>query len=438
MLHVPAAMQRVSPFRRRLGLKLIYSLYCSSECRLQDKGTASPATKAAGVPPVRLTTQLPATLSPHVRPHQIGPSPRMPAHVFPRGPDSSSSSSIASSPIQSPRTNPGSGNDSPQKEPLDLPPPAFPSHQVLGSIPVKIPRLSAKHTPSTTPAATQTPGSQGGSLYPIGNSIDTLRFGRRPGVVNSVTSPNALAARCSCGKPFGHPGSKERIESGLANLSLGPSLVAPHPQHGRVTSNPISKSSSGNNTPHRNAALSADIEHHTISSTLGASLLSRSRSDPIPHSPKEHRMSLIAPMTRPDGSIISPIKDTVPAPSSGHARLGREANVSSGRGRSLERQPQHLALTQAGVLNQSREREQAPSRSRHRRDERPERRIGQAQEGAVLPTRPVYANAADANWSRRPSTTAEPVGEGIAPPTRRSGETSPRGRAGYGLRTGNL
>jgi hypothetical protein len=361
----------------------------------------------------------------------------MPAHVFPRGPDSSSSSSIASSPIQSPRTNPGSGADSPQKEPLDLPPPAFPSHHGLGSIPVKIPRLSAKHTPSTTPVATQTPGSQGGSMYPIGNSIDTLRFGRRPGVVNSVTSPNALSARCSCGKAFGHPGSKDRMESGLANLSLGPSLVAPHPVHARVTSNPIAKPSTGHNTPHRNAALSADIEHHTVSSTLGASLLSRSRSDPIPHSPKEHRMSLIAPMTRPDGSIISPLKDTVPAPSSGHARQGRgEVKMPSGRGRSLERQPHHLELSQAGVLNQSREREQAPSRSRHRRDERPERR--QPQE-AVQPSRPVYANAADANWSRRPSATmAEQVGEGIAPPTRRSGETSPRGRAGYGLRTNNL
>lgn len=278
-------------------------------------------------------------------------------------------------------------------------------------------------------------------MFPIGNSIDTLRFGRRPGVVNSVTSPNALAARCSCGKAFGHAGSKDRMESGLANLSLGPSLVAPHPQHGRVTSNPINKASSGHNTPARNAALSADIEHHTVSSTLGASLLSRSRSDPIPHSPKEHRMSLIAPMTRPNGSLISPIKDTVPAPSSGqgHAR-GREANIASGRGRSMERQPKHLELTQAGVLNQSREREQAPSRSRHRRDERPERRISQAQnQENGMPSRPVFANAADANWSRRPSTTAvEQVGEGIAPPTRRSGETSPRGRAGYGLRTNDL
>jgi hypothetical protein len=415
---------------------------------VQDKGSASPAVKAAGVAPVRLTTQLPATLSPHHRPHQIGPSPRMPAHVPSRGTGSSSSSSIASSPLQSPRTNPGSGADSPQKEPLDLPPPAFPSHHSLafpgsGSVPVKIPRLSAKHTPSTTPvAAAQTPGSQSGSLYPIGNSIDTLRFGRRPGVVNSVTSPNALAARCSCGKPFGHPGSKERMESGLANLSLGPSLVAPHPVHGtRVASNPVHKPShSGHTTPNRNT-VSADIEHHTVSSTLGASLLSRSRSDPMSSSPKHHGgISLIAPMTRPDGSAISPNKDTVPAPSSGH-RQGRpeHGQIPSGRGRSLERhQPHHLELSQAGVLNQSREREQAPSRSRHRRDERPERRS--SKEPAGLPTRPVYANAADAGWSRRPSTT-EQVGGGIAPPTRRpgqSGDTSPQGRAGYGLRTGNL
>lgn len=414
---------------------------------MQDKGTASPAVKAAGVAPVRLTTQLPATLSPHHRPHQIGPSPRMPAHVPSRGTGSSSSSSIASSPLQSPRTNPGSGADSPQKEPLDLPPPAFPSHQSLafpGSVPVKIPRLSAKHTPSVTPVAAQTPGSQGGSLFPIGNSIDTLRFGRKPGVVNSVTSPNALAARCSCGKPFGHPGSKERAESGLANLSLGPSLVAPHPhQGGRVTSNPIRKpSQSGHNTPNRKTE-SADIEHHTVSSTLGASLLSRSRSDPIPSSPQRHGngMSLIAPMTRPDGSAVSPIKDTVPAPSSGH-RQGRpeHGQIPSGRGRSLERQPHHLELSQAGVLNQSREREQAPSRSRHRRDERPERERRASKEPAGIPSRPVYANAADAGWSRRPSTT-EQVGEGIAPPTRRpgqSGDTSPRGRAGYGLRVNNL
>jgi hypothetical protein len=363
----------------------------------------------------------------------------MPAHRPPRGADSSSSSSIASSPIQSPRTNPGSGSgsDSPQKEPLNLPPPAYPSqHASLGfpgSIPVKIPKLSAKSaTPGTTPSG-QTPGSHGVSLFPLnGNSIDTLRFGRRPGVVNSVTSPNALAARCACGKVAGHAqrraSSKERVESGLGALSLGPSLVNPTPHHGRVTSNPITKHShTGHNTPNRNAVLSADLEHHTVSSTLGSSLLSRSRSDPIPSSPRGQQSSLIAPLTRPDGSVMRPFQDTVPAPSSGHGRQGR--------GRSLERQPHNVELSQQpGVLNQSREREQAPSRSRHRRDERPERR--QPQDPTVFPARPIYANPADAGWARRPSST-EQIGEGIVPAARRPGQPgdrSPRGRAGFGVR----
>jgi hypothetical protein len=95
-------------------------------------------------------------------------------------------------------------------------------------------------------------------------------------------------------------------------------------------------------------------------------------------------------------------------------------------------------MAQAGVLNQSREREQAPSRSRHRRDERPERRLNQ--DTTCMPPRPVYANAAD-GWSRRPSFTADQIGEGIVPAGRRpgqGGDTSPRGRAGYGLRTGDL
>lgn len=360
----------------------------------------------------------------------------MPAHRPSRGADSSSSSSSASSPIQSPRTYLGSGADSPMKEPLNLPPPAFPSHQSLGfpgSIPVKIPKLP-KPTTTHTPAS-QTPGSHSASLFPIGSSIDTLRFGRRPGVVNSITSPNALAARCACGKPAGHaqrrPSSKERIELGLGGLSLGPSVLHPAPQGARVASNPIAKHShTGHNTPNRNAAMSADIEHHTISSTLGASLLSRSRSDPIPPSLQEYQSSLIAPVTRPDG-----IKETVPAPSSGHVRPGKAERAAMGsRGRSLERQPRDLQLSQPGVLNQSREREQAPSRSRHRLDERPARHP--AQEPTPFSTRPVFANPGDAQRARRPSS-EHIAGEGIVPATRRpgqAGDRSPRGRSGYAVR----
>jgi hypothetical protein len=374
--------------------------------------------------------------------HSIGRSPRMPAHRPSRGTDSSSSSSSASSPIQSPRTYLGSAADSPLKEPLNLPPPAFPSHQSLGfpgSIPVKIPKLSAKSTATNTPSS-QTPGSHSASLFPIGNSIDTLKFGRRPGAINSITSPNALAARCACGKVAGHAqrraSSKERVELGLGGLSLGPSILHPTPHGARVASNPIAKhSQTGHNTPNRNAAMSADLEHHTISSTLNASLLSRSRSDPIPPSLQAYQSSLIAPMTRPDGTLAA--KDSVPAPSSGHGlgRPGRGERVAmSSRGRSLERQPQKLELSQPGVLNQSREREQAPSRSRHRHDQRPDRHP--AQEPSPLPNRPVFANAADANWARRPS--AERIsGEGIVPATRRPGQTgdrSPRGRPGYGVR----
>lgn len=405
---------------------------------MRDKGTTSPSTKDQGIAPVRLTSQLPATLSPmHRAANQIGPSPKMPPHIPSRGAGSSSSSSNTSSPIHSPHTNPGSGNDSPQKDAINLPPPAFPSQHTTftfpGSVPVKIPKLAPKQTNS--PALAAHAGSHGASLFAIGNSIDTLRFGRKPGMVNSVTSPNALIPRCACGKPAGHTqrraSSKERLEGGVAGLSLGPSLTAPahHSSSGRVVSNPIKRTSqSGHGTPRRRVELDSDLEHHTVSSTLNAaSLLARSHSDPTPpHLLQDGRQSLIAPLTRQDPSSVLPMPDTVPGPSGSHSRTDR-------RGRSLER-PSHsrLEMTDAGPLNQSREREQAPSRSRHRRDERPERRTPQV--SAAAP-RPVYANGAEADWTRRASSGEVHGAEGIVPASRRQED---RGRPGYGIRTNDL
>lgn len=362
MLHVPAALQGVSI--SLLSLELPYTdsrLYCSSECRLQDKGFISPAPKPA-MAPVHLTARLPVSLSPRHRPTaQIGPSPKMPPHVpVTHGPNSSSSSSITSSPIHSPRTNPsGSGSDSPQKDPFDLPPPAFPQQASLnfpGSMPVKIPNL-VKASPAVGP--TQTPASHGSTILPLGASIETLHFGRKPSVTNTVISPNALLPRCACGKVAGHskrrPSKDRGMETGFSNLSLGPSLLASAP--GRVVSAPA-KAASGHGTPRFNTNSNSTYSPtplQTVSSVIGASQLSRSRSDPIPPSPPNN---MIAPFTRQDDSLISPIKEHAERPT-----------LSDRRGRSLERQ-RHQGGQHTGVLNQVQEREQAPSRSRHRREER--------------------------------------------------------------------
>jgi hypothetical protein len=384
------------------------SLYCSSECRLQDKGTPSPALKA-GVAPVRLTSQLPHTLSPLFRPTpQIAPSPKMPGVSG----DTSSASSITSSPLHSPRTNP-SGSDSPQKEAFNLPPPAFPAPASLvfpGSMPVKIPALATR--PSLAHAqqpTSQTPGSHGSTIYPTGTSIDTLRFGRKPSVTNSVISPNGLVARCACGKPANHrsrASSKERIfdplDSGFSRLNLGPSLVPHHPTplaaiDKRIVSDSVLAHPQGISIEARRAQSGHGTPAPLIGSGSG-SLLARSRSDPIPPSPS-HRHSVIAPMTTRELSVISPTRRASAADgrqSGAYAATGmvmsrtgsathRPAHVhrepapatstgtglalDMGRGRSRERQLHPRVDTSVGLLNHPPEREAAPSRSCHRRDE---------------------------------------------------------------------
>ena len=354
-------MRRASTFDDDLVAKLTFRLYCSSECRTQDRGSASPATKAIGIAYARFTTQLPATLSLRHRPHQVDPSSGKPAHVPSRRVESFSSSSTTASQIQSARTCPWSGLDSHQKEPLDLIPQAFRAKRIslgyVDSIPVMIPRLSVKRTPTTTSLAAHTPGSHGGNLYPL-VSIDTLRFGRKPGVVDSVTIPNPQSASgpCVCGKSVEFPDSSEKTESGLASLPLNPSFVAPHMQHSSVTSSSAHISSySGQKLPHQDRDLPTSKTNHTISFAHSTSTLSRSRAAKISHRALDSRMSLVTPTTQPDksGSIIAPIKDQVTAQSPGQTCLTQaEHNPVQSvrvRGRTLERQPPHLKLAQASV-----------------------------------------------------------------------------------------
>ncbi|CAK9781229.1 hypothetical protein CC85DRAFT_11457 [Cutaneotrichosporon oleaginosum] len=249
-------------------------LYCSQECRLQDKGSASPNTKSNGLAPVRLTAQLPASLSPAVRPtHTITPSP-----IFgrPRG-TSTSSSSLSESPIQSPHTLP-SGGDSPQKEAFNLPPPAYPGY--VGSVPMKIPSGLQNRVTSNGSGN----GHTNGTTTPTG-SVDTLRFGRKSSVTNSVTSPLALAPRCGCGRALGHRNrSLPGDELNFACLNVGPG-GAPDADVNvlRLVSDPIHR------TP--NLACPPLPEDRSISHVLGSSLLlSRSRSDPHhPPSPRTAR-----------------------------------------------------------------------------------------------------------------------------------------------------
>ncbi|KAK1927533.1 hypothetical protein DB88DRAFT_36090 [Papiliotrema laurentii] len=424
-------------------------LYCSSMCRVQDKGTPSPAVKPA-TSTVKLTSQLPASLSPMLRPahYQIATSPRLP----PSHGDSSSSSSITSSPIQSPRTNP-SATDSPRKESFHLPPLAYPKDTTMpssfafaGSMPVKIPNLAPraeKHTPTT-----HTPVSNG-SVYPFGTSIDTLRFGRKPGSTNSVVSPNALGPSCHCGQSYGHKHratSKDRgLEAGLTHLTLGPSVVSHElyrPSHRIVSEtsaspgkplllNNLTQAATGYNTP-------AELDPR------GASYLSRSRSDPIP-SPEAMRRAHAA----------GPLPNRGPA-SRRASNLGGERHAlfsptmkpvvdlsgtvapslaqSPRRGRSRERQ--HYPVDReisAGGFNLPPDREHPPSRSRHRREERrrsPESRERQRTPASVFAPLPEILpetspeNRIVPSWLRRASPELGP-GEGIAP-VRRNVSGTPR------------
>ncbi|WVQ64900.1 uncharacterized protein L199_003069 [Kwoniella botswanensis] len=433
-------------------------LYCSSECRLRDQGTPSPAVRA-NHGPVKITSQLPVSLSPLVRPTQHpGRSPRPLPQNRGSSSVSSGSSSVSSSPLQSPQTNP-SEVDSPKRDTFDLPPPAYPTKQfgaAPASVPMKIPALAARASPLVAPS--QTPGSVGSTVYPIGASIDTLRFGRKPSAVNSVISPNALIPRCACGKPANHKSrasSKDRadlIDSGFSRLSLGPSRAQeePAPRSSRI----VSESSIPPFTPGRKTVPLGIPSSPQV--TASTSLLSRSRSDPIPSSPQAQRKAIpsvpnvITPSHRENNGV--PLSPIVPAQST-VARPGRSRNAldvaidSPRRGRSRERQEHHVGAMTSNFGGPA-DREQAPSRSRTRRRsdsrdrarggrssrdremERPAERdhhsdhtspINQTQTPQILPS-----------WSRRASeATADRrkvLAEGFAPAMRRTasnGKSSP-------------
>ncbi|WVQ79116.1 hypothetical protein IAT38_001211 [Cryptococcus sp. DSM 104549] len=401
-------------------------LYCSADCRQRDQGAFSHQAAPAGGP-VKITSQLPAALSPIVRPtNAIGLSPRSSGQhrSASNGTSSSGSSSVTSSPLQSPRTNPSEA-DSPQKGTFHLPPPAYPSKQmsIPSSIPMKIPALGPKASP--TISALGTPGSHGTTVYPGagGASIDTLRFGRKPSAVNSVTSPNALIPRCACGLPANHRGratSKDRADladSGFSRLSLGAagtareepisrslrivsdSAIPPFPSSfGKAPVNGVSihhapQQGSQQTTP----LLIARGELPAITTTPG-SLLSRSRSDPIPPSPVAQTAgrSYIAPApmvaTNSLANNITPSYRASPAePIASASRPTRRSPAASGaedaldaanvgsprRGRSKEKQEHYVPLVvSGGILNHPAEREPAPSRSRTRGRKESARRSG--------------------------------------------------------------
>lgn len=361
------------------------SLYCSSECRLQDKG-GSPALKPENAP-VKLSSQLPMALSPLVRPtHHISPSPRMPAHGHT---DSSSSSSITSSPIESPFTGPLPG--SPRKGSFNLPPLAYPAQTMSSSIPVKIPMLPRAPIPLAAESSSHH------SPY-HGASVDTLRFGRKPGLTNTVISPNALAPRCACGKVAGHRRtSKDRnAEVALPNFALGPArgeLCGSFNK--RLVSDPLVKMSATRSHSGHGAPGIADLE---LSTSFGAALsLTRSRSDPTPSSPMARKTS---------ADFLQHVV------SANRSRSGTVAG-SPGRGRSRERQ-RHPVEQPTHVLNHSKEREEAPSRSRHRQ-ELPRRSIEPVQE-YVAPA-PEYPRITP-SWSRPTRAPELDVGQGLAPSPR--------------------
>ena len=424
---------------------------------MRDKGTPSPATYPVQGP-VHLTAQLPIRLSPRIRPTvSAGPSPRMPAHVPSQhlAGDSSSSSSITSSPIQSPRTNP-SASDSPKKEVFNLPSPAFSSHQIYafpGSVPVKIPALITRPNVKTM-------ASLGTTLYPNANSVDTLRFGRKPGVTNSVTSPNALLPRCACGKPANHqgrPSDKDAaaLDPDLTPLTLGPPKTDPdgglRGRSARVVSDSVlppfdeklQMAHSGHTTylkPSRNAG-----------NILGGSHLSRSRSDPISPSLKVrpgsivplsiHEKSTIAPDRRGSiieciderytqqgplkASVVTPLKPRTQPVTTAANMLSPPSIVPPDRGRSKDRLV-HAASCEGnsnGILHQPGEREKAPSRSRIRHDERPrsdEKCRNDRDRGATGPSNQIERRPIKPSWAAHPSLAETlAVGKGMVPPSRR-------------------
>ncbi|WVR03868.1 hypothetical protein IAU60_000866 [Kwoniella sp. DSM 27419] len=435
--------------------KACKGLYCSSECRLRDQGTASPAVNAH-VGNVKITSQLPISLSPSVRPTHLPRSPRVVGRTRGSSSVSSDSSSVSSSPLESPQTNPSEA-DSPKKETFDLPPPAYPFKHLAGapaSVPLKIPALLPRAAVQPTG---QTPGSHGSTIYPAGTSIDTLRFGRKPSAINSVTSPNALTPRCACGKPANHrrrSASKDRADladAGFSRLSLGPSVIAPRhaheepgPRTTRIVSDPAVKAFHYSSaTPGRSPIPLSIPQSPQV--TGSASLLSRSRSDPIPDSPRAEKRP-IPPVTVPVTNVITPshretfappVSPIVPAQASA-SRPSQRANalevspVSPRRGRSRERAEHHVGPIGPSPLVGPADREQAPSRSRHRRESRrrsnsrdrdrgdrsgsdrgrarPVEREGSGQRSPKSPLSGVVANGNGAqispSWSRRASEAA--------------------------------
>lgn len=189
-------------------------------------------------------------------------------------------------------------------------------------MPVKIPGGFASRVPSATASGAATPGSHN-TAYPTGTSVDTLRFGRKSSVTNSVTSPLALAPRCGCGRPLGHrarSGDRRRdATENMGRLSLGPSLTTTDDMgttNGRHHSDPVYRAP---RTPLVNGCCPALPEERSINHVLGgASLLSRSRSDPAsPLSPRNHRGIHPRPAPRVDGKeadLTSPPLARVPLP----------------------------------------------------------------------------------------------------------------------------
>ncbi|WVQ74586.1 hypothetical protein IAR50_004187 [Cryptococcus sp. DSM 104548] len=374
-------------------------LYCSSDCRQKDQGIMSRA--APGHGHVHITSQIPPALSPHMRPHHpSGLSPRSTKPRTTSNSTSSGSSSAVSSPLQSPRTNPIE-MDSPQKGLFNLPPSAYPHKQSFGvtsSVPIKIPSLASRTSPVFS--AVGTPGSVNSTVYANNASIETLRFGRRPAAVNSVTSPNALIPRCACGLPANHKGrstSKDRadlFDSGFSRLSLNPpgtakeepisrslrivsdSAIPPFALSPKVMAQAI--------TPNTHVT-PLNISEHP-SPIAPTTHLSRSRSDPNPYSPQDAARVPPAPVV---SNIAPPHRQSAnhtPTTCQGRENccsglrqctnaLGVTNVASPSRGRSRER-TSHLedeaccmvSQAQHGVLNHPPEREAAPSRSRNRRD----------------------------------------------------------------------
>lgn len=236
-------------------------------------------------------------------------SPKLPA-LLQRRPASSSSDN--SSPLQSPSPFAHaayiSGGDSPQKEHFTLPPPAYPhnAHHHGTSTPVKIQPMHVHRPVIPVPGHTgTTPGSFGGQ------STDTIRYGRRPAVTNSMKSPNAIGPRCACGLPAGHAQrvrgtSKDRAGSFgnvldspggftmLATLSgqRRPSLTALQleetlPRSSRHTSDSAIHPSGILGLHHQ----ALPVPRRSSPPAGPSSYLSRSRSDPLPpsaHSPRAH------------------------------------------------------------------------------------------------------------------------------------------------------